>query len=253
MNNKIAVLMLIIGLSVIMMPNTVNADSNWGILADEVYGEKIRPLPYVIDYNSTTKVARIKMFEYGITEEDVKGLEIIELLFSADCNPDSISAVYVNETNAIDMIYIHPEYPDLIYEGYHFWMEGDSKYYDAVYLLAFIYTDPDNKTFTDLDTYLTQDPLMWYNKTWIGGPNDTSSMTYNPEEYSLLSSIDEKTFTPSSNPGLYVDIAFNESIPPTTTTTTTDVPSDLIFLVGVPPSFAALVILVLYVRQKKKE
>lgn len=166
-------------LLVIPMPLSVDAQG-WGTIDDEVFGERITPLAYNIDYNGTTEILRVNFYHPETYVEGwMRGMQIIELIFSADFKPKTIDAIYVNGSDVIDMIYLHPTYTPnygaMFTEDIMFWRKNDTDsswyYADAVYLLAFIHTFA-NHTFENLDSFLSDHPLVYYDRPFIDGPND---------------------------------------------------------------------------------
>lgn len=217
------------------LPMTATAQqAGWGMLAEHVFAQRITPLAYNVDYDGDTRVLRVEFYhpeEY--LDWWLKGIQIIELLFSDNFKPTQISAVYVNGSEVQDMLYVHPVYNDgntFFYDDVQFWMEGESMYYDATYLLAFIHTFP-NKTFSNLDNFIANFTLLYWDRPFIYGPNDTSGWNESMSAYQNDFTLAEDDFVISqTDTNVHVDIDFNEQ----PTTTTTDLPTETTSTDGTP-------------------
>lgn len=235
LRSKIVISLLALMLA--LMPVTISAQSGWGVLADDVYAQRISPLAYVLDYDAGTKIVRINFFEPDVYEPGwMAGLVFIELVFNADVKPSAISAVYINETNVMDMLKNFT-----MTDNVHYWMEGDSMYYDASYLLAFVYVYPDH---TIINEHVIGGGLQYWDRPWIGGPNDNSPQN---DTMASLSLADDDFSLSDTLSDTHVDLDFNENV--TTTTPTTN--NNLLFIAGsVGLVVAAIVIVVWYGRRR---
>lgn len=236
LRNKLAIGLL--SLMIAMMPVTTSAQAGWGVWADDVYAQRISPLAYVLDYDAETKIVRINFFEPDVYEPSwMAGLVFIELVFNADVKPNAVSAVYINETNVMDMLKNFT-----MTDNVHYWMEGDGTYYDASYLLAFVYIYPNH---TIINEHVIGGGLQYWDRPWIGGPNDTSPQ--NDPSFSLSSDSNEFSLSDTLS-DTYVDLDFNENV--TTTTTTTPNNNNLLLIVGsVGIVIMAIVIVIWYGRR----
>ena len=228
----------LLALTLFLMPVTVSSQSGWGVYASDVYAQRISPLAYVLDYNAETKIVRINFFEPDVYEPEwMAGLVFIELVFNSDVKPNAISAVYVNGTNVMDMLKNFT-----MTDNVHYWMEGDSMYYDASYLLAFVYIYPNH---TIINEHVIGGGLRYWDRPWIDGPNDTS-----PQNDPMFGvSLAENDFSLSDTlSNVHVDLDFNENV---TTTTTTPANNNLLLITGsVGLVVMAIVIVVWYGRRR---
>lgn len=234
MRNKLIIGLL--ALVLISMPVTTTSQSGWGVYAADVYGQVIGPLPYAIDYNAETKIVQINFFEPDIYEPgSMTGLEVIELLFNTDVKPTDISAVYVNGTNIMDMLKNFT-----LIDNVHFWMEGEGVYYDASYLLAYIYVYPDH---TIINEHWSD--LQFQDRLWVGGPNDNSPQN---DTVASLSLAGDGFSLSDTQTNVYVNLDFNENV---TTTTTTPTNNNLLLISGsVGLVIMAIVIVVWFGRKQ---
>ncbi len=225
-------------LMLFLMPVTVTAQSGWGVYATDVYAQRISPLAYVLDYNAETKTVRINFFEPDVYEPGwMAGLIFIELVFNSSVKPSAVSAVHINGTSLTDMLKNFT-----MTDGVHYWMEGDGVYYDASYLLAYVYIYPNH---TIINEQVIGGGLQYWERPWIGGPNDTS-----PQNDTMLAfSLADNAFSLSdTQTNVYVNLDFNENVTTTTDTTPT---TNLLLIVGsVGLVVMAIVIVVWYGRKQ---
>lgn len=219
MRKKHAVCLLTLALIMMSMPVATPAQtSNWGLLAEHVYATRISPLAYNVDYNGSTKILQIELYHPEQYEALwLRGMQVIEIVFNVGFKPTSITAVYVNGSDVFDMLYVHPTYNagnTFFYEDVHHWRKNDTSetnewyYAEAIYLLAFIYTFQ-NHTVDNLDYFMANNSLQYWNRPWIDGPNDTSSQNESMSAFSLANNDFSLSNIPTN---VDVNVDFNEEI-----------------------------------------
>lgn len=192
MKRKYGIAMIVIAL-VMITPSSVAAEEwedGWGIYSNSVYGFAIKEAMTVgLGYRGETKEIKLSLISDPAIGSPLRGLAIIELLFNSSVKPQSFTAyLEVNDTtyNLIDMVKNAS-----IESGKHFWKSSDGEYYDCTYLLAYVYLFEDKMIYNESE-YDGQ--LVWFDDTWIGGPND-SLPVYSLASDNIIASDDSNPIT----------------------------------------------------------